>query len=413
MPADRDLVPVILGTGLGAYNLARSLHESFGVRSIALGRHALRETAHSRIVTVRARRDFDDEQVIVSVLRELADELTAARPGARLLLLPTIEHYTNVVLRHRAELDVSYLVPLPDAETAARVMNKTDFYATCEALGVPHPQSLVVDATAVDDPRLGEDLPFGYPVILKPSDTDVYPRLRFEGHQKVYLLDDAAALREVARRIYAAGYVGDLIVQEYLAGDESVMRVANSYSDRNGRVRFVSVGQVALSEYNPDLVGNNNAIVTVPGPDIADSVRTLLDGIGYHGFANVDVMLDRRTGLSKILEVNLRPGATAFYTMAAGGNLARCAADELALGRQVSPFATTAERLWLNVPYVVARLFAPASTRDILRRAARAGRVHTLRYGPDLSPRRRLDIARIDLRHTRDYVRYSRHRLNH
>lgn len=413
MPADRDFVPVILGTGLGAYNLARSLHEVFGVRSVALGRHALRETAHSRIVTVRTRRDFDDEQVILADLRALAQELAQSHPGAPLLLLPTIEHYTNVVLRHRDELDELYLVPLPDAATAARVMNKTDFYATCRALGVPHPESLVVDAAAVDDPHLGEDLPFGYPVILKPSDTDLYPRLRFEGHQKVYLLDDAAALREIARTIYAAGYVGELIIQEYLAGDESVMRVANSYSDRDGRVRFVSVGQVALSEYNPDLVGNNNAIVTVPGPDIADSVRTLLDGIGYHGFANVDVMLDRRTGLSKVLEVNLRPGATAFYTMAAGGNLARCAADELVRGHHVSPFTTTAERLWLNVPYAVARWFVPASTRATLRRAARAGRVHTLRYAPDLSLRRRLDIARIDLRHTLDYVKFSGHRLNH
>lgn len=413
MPADRDFVPVILGTGLGAYNLARSLHEAFGVRSVALGRHALRETAHSRIVTVRTRRDFDDDQVIVATLRELAAELAQTHPGAPLLLLPTIEHYTNVVLGHRAELDEHFLVPLPDADTAARVMNKTDFYATCEALGVPHPQSLVVGAAALEDPHFGEDLPFGYPVILKPSDTDLYPRLRFDGHQKVYLLDDPASLRAVAGTIYAAGYVGELIVQEYLAGDESVMRVANTYSDRDGRVRFVSVGQVALSEYNPDLVGNNNAIVTVPDTVIEESVRTLLDGIGYHGFANVDVMLDGRTGLWKVLEVNLRPGATAFYTMAAGGNLARGAADELVLGHTVSPFATTVERLWLNVPYPVARWFVPASTRGLLRRTARAGRVHTLRYGPDLSLRRRVDIARIDLRHTLDYVKYSRHRLNH
>ena len=69
MPAERDFVPVILGTGLGAYNLARSLHEAFGVRSIALGRYALRETAHSRIVEVRVRRDFDDEQIIVATPR--------------------------------------------------------------------------------------------------------------------------------------------------------------------------------------------------------------------------------------------------------------------------------------------------------------------------------------------------------
>ena len=128
-------------------------------------------------------------------------------------------------------------------------------------------------------------------------------------------------MREVAERIFAAGYDDDLIVQEYIEGDESVMRVANTYSDRNAQLTFVSVGQVVLADHDPSMVGNNNAILAVDDPDLAASLGTLLNAVGYTGSANFDVMHDRRDGVSKVLELNLRQGATSYYAMAAGGNI--------------------------------------------------------------------------------------------
>lgn len=401
-----DFVPVVLGTNLNTYNIARSLHDAYGVRTLALGRHPLRETAHSAIVDVRTYPDFDDPQRIVAVLKDLAAEL----PGRKRLLIANIEFYTNVLLEHRAELADDYIIPLVGTDLAERLMNKTDFARTCAELGVPHPETVVVTQDTLANPSLGEDLSFPYPVILKPADTDTYPRLRFEGKKKVYLVQDAAELRDVARRIYAAGYTDDLIVQEYLAGDESVMRVVNTYSDRHGRMRFLSAAQIVLSEYDPRLVGNYNAVVTMSDDRLTESIRHLLDGVGYVGAANLDVMYDRRTGTSKILEVNLRQGAASFYTMAAGGNLARCYVEDLVHERELPEQVTSAERLWVNVPYPVVRALVPAALRRRVKKARKHGTSHTLRYRPDSSLRRRLDVWRVDLRHTLDYVKFARTR---
>jgi len=403
-----EFVPVILGTGLNTYNVARSLHEAFGVRSLALGRFRLRETAHSRIVDVRAYPQFDESEFIVETLLQLAEELA----GRTLLLIANIEFYANVLLEHRGVLEEHYVIPLPDADLARRLMNKTDFYRTCAELGVPHPTTVVLTPDDAGSPGLGSDLPFGYPAILKPSDTDVYPRIRFEGKQKVYLVQDATELRVIVDRIWAAGYPGDLILQEYIPGDERVMRVANTYSDRHGRMRFLSIGQVVLTEYDPKAVGNNNAILTIDDPELGASIRHLLDAVGYVGPANFDVMHDTRDGVSKILELNLRQGATSYYTMAAGGNLARCYVEDRVDGTEVPAVTTTDERLWINVPYPVVLAYAPAALRTRARAAARHGLTHTLRYRADVSPARLLDIARIDLRHTRDYLRYAKGRLN-
>lgn len=401
-----DFVPVILGTNVNAYNIARSLHEAFGVRSLALGRFALRETAHSKIIDVRAYRDFEDPDVIVATLQALAAEL----PGRKRLLIATIEFYTNVLIDRRAELEGDYVIPLVGAKLADRLMNKTDFYRTCAELGIPHPATLVVGPGTVPA-GFGSDLPFRYPVIVKPSNTDTYPRIRFEGKQKIYLVDDAAQLRSVVDRVFAAGYTDDLIVQEYIAGDETVMRVANTYSDSHGTMRFLSMGQVALTEYDPKLIGNNNAIITMADATVATQIRQFLDSVGYVGTANFDIMYDRRDGTNKILEMNLRQGATSYYTMAAGGNITRCYVDDFVYGHELPVTMTTAERLWVNVPYLVLLWFAPRALRPRIRAAARrGGTTHTLRYRPDRSLARRVDIARVQLRHTLDYVKYAKNR---
>ncbi|RNI24357.1 hypothetical protein [Flexivirga caeni] len=396
-----DFVPVIIGSGLNAYNIARSLHESFAVNSLAVGRFPLRETAHSKILQVRTVRDLDEPAGVVRTLAEVAAEF----PDRRLLLFPTIEFYTGVVLEHRDELDDRYVVPLLSKQLADRLMNKTDFYRTCEELGVPHPATRIVSPG--DDTSVLDDLPFGYPAILKPADTDTYPRLSFEGKQKVYLVQGREEMWSIAQRIFAAGYDSDLIVQEYLSGDESVMQVANSYSDHSGTARVISAGQVVLTEYNPSLIGNNNAILSINDDELTASVRRFLDGVGYVGLANFDVMVDRRTGESKLLEVNLRPGATGYYAMAGGLNLIATAVRDLVYDRREEFTSEQRERLWVNVPYPVVLRYAPRSLRHRARAAAKHGVVHTLDYRPDRSRERRLDIARVDARHTIDYLKFA------
>ncbi|GAA2248682.1 carboxylate--amine ligase [Rarobacter faecitabidus] len=399
-----DFVPVILGTNLNAYNQARSLHEAFGVRSLALGRAALRETAHSKIVEVRAYREFDDPEFIVETLQEIAREFA----GRKLLLYPDIEYYATVVLENRDRL-ADFLIPLVSSELADQIMTKTDFYATCERLGVPHPRSVIVAPEDAQE-RLGGDLPFSFPVVVKPSNTDTYPRLQFAGKQKIYVVKDRRELESVVSRIFAAGYEDEIVVQEFIAGDESVMQVANTYSDASGRLRFVSVGQVALTEYDPALIGNNNAIISTADEALTESLQTLLDGLGYVGYANFDIMFDRRDGTSQLLEINLRQGATSFYTMAGKGNITRCAVDDLVYGKQLPWTVVGIERLWINLPLIIALIFIPKSMRGAALRALRRPAVHTLRYRRDFSPRRAIEVARIDLRQTLAYFKYFRTR---
>ncbi len=399
-----EFVPILLGTSLNTYSIARTFHETYGVRSLALGRYPLRETAASAIVGVRCYPDFDQPEAVVRVLKEVAQEF----PGRTLILLANIEYYTGVVLAHRTELEPLFAIPMIDATTAAQLMNKTDFYRTCARLGVPHPRTVELSNAELQDDAWGEDLPFAYPVVLKPSNTDTYAQMAFEGKKKVFIVGDALELRETAHRIYNAGYDDLLVVQEYLKGDESVMRVVNTYSDRSGRMKLLSAGQIVLSEYNPKMVGNYNAVVSISDDALTASIRTFLDSLGYVGPANFDVMYDVATGESKLLEVNLRQGAASHYVMAAGANFARCYVEDLVNAAPLDEQLPTATRLWVNAPYPVVRWFAPRSVRAHLKRARGHGITHTLKYEGDSSLKRRINVWRIDVRHTLDYIKFAK-----
>ena len=52
MSQNPDFIPVLLGSDVNVYGMARSFHEAFGIPSVAIGKGRLTATADSKIVTV-------------------------------------------------------------------------------------------------------------------------------------------------------------------------------------------------------------------------------------------------------------------------------------------------------------------------------------------------------------------------
>ena len=71
------------------------------------------------------------------------------------------------------------------------------------------------------------------PVFLKPSDGIKYWQAGFITEESGWLI--TAELKEVIDRIYEAGYDDRLILQDFVPGDDSNLRVMICYSGRDRR----------------------------------------------------------------------------------------------------------------------------------------------------------------------------------
>ncbi|GHH79189.1 carboxylate--amine ligase [Promicromonospora soli] len=385
--------PVILGGDAGAYSLARAFHEGYGVTSTVVSIRPTPNVAHSNIIQNVVEPRLDDPAVMVELVRRIA----ATAPGP-VIAVTCVDWYVRALAEHRARLEDVAVVPYPSVGLLDRVMDKQRFSELCHELGVPHPRTEVRDG--------GEpvgDLDLRFPVIAKPGDNTAWHQVSFPGKAKVHLVRDRAELAALLKAAGDAGYRRPMIVQEYVPGDDSQMRIMTTYSDLEGTVRMAWGGRVLLEEHTPGTLGNPAAILTGSLPQVEADARRLVEHLGWTGFANFDVKVDPRTGVGHFFELNPRTGRSNYYLTASGLNpAAYWMADHLT--GHWPHHAEPLEVLYRIVPgFLLDKYVHDESVRAAVRRAPV---VHPLKYRRDLSPRRDAWVRLAELNQVRKFSQH-------
>ncbi len=316
----QTIVPVLLGADLNCYNIARAFHMKYGVKSYAFARYAISATKYSRIVHFTCVPDIDTDSVMLDTLHRFAD----AHIGDRMVLFGCTDDYVAMIIRNREELS-DFVIPYPPKEMLTTVSKKAEFYEMCDKFGIPHPDTVVITEKTTADALSPEKLGFSYPIIVKPSSSVDYWKHSFDGMKKVYTADSPERAAEILNEIYSSGYPEKIILQEFIAGGDSQMRVFTCFSDEHGKVRAMCLGHTMLEEHTPKGLGNHAAIVTEPVSSlpIADKIKNMLEALGYTGFSNFDIKLREGTKDDfRVFEINLRQGRSNFYLTSAGLNVA-------------------------------------------------------------------------------------------
>lgn len=316
----QTIVPVLLGADLNCYNIARAFHMKYGVKSYAFARYAISATKYSRIVHFTCVPDIDTDSVMLDTLHRFAD----AHIGDRMVLFGCTDDYVAMIIRNREELS-DFVIPYPPEEMLTTVSKKAEFYEMCDKFGIPHPDTVVLTDKTTADALSPEKLGFSYPIIVKPSSSVDYWKHSFDGMKKVYTADSPERAAEIVNEIYSSGYPEKIILQEFIAGGDSQMRVFTCFSDEHGKVRAMCLGHTMLEEHTPKGLGNHAAIVTEPVSSlpIADKIKNMLEALGYTGFSNFDIKLREGTKDDfRVFEINLRQGRSNFYLTSAGLNVA-------------------------------------------------------------------------------------------
>lgn len=355
------LVPVVLGGDILAYSYARCFHEAYGVKTMVVSGVDVKFTSSSRFTDYRVDPAMGEgDEAIAAMLRRLGAELAGA--GKVAILLGSADWHVRTISKHKAELEQWFVVPYNDFDLLDELTQKGRFYETCEELGMAYPATRLFDCSNADADLDVEG--FTFPLIAKPSNSARYDTMSFEGKEKIYTVKDPADLRRVFSLLHDAGYDKELVVQDFIPGDDDAIRSLTTYSVEGGRVAAVSGGQVVLQDHSPARIGNPSCILLERSEQLIEDAKKFCEHVGYRGFANFDAKYDPRDGSYRFFEVNTRPGRNSFYMTVGGVNFVVPLVEEFVLGRPVEKRVACDEGMFSVVPrQVVSRTVSDAVMR--------------------------------------------------
>lgn len=357
---NNDFLPVLLGSDINVYGMARSFHEAYGINSVAVGKGILSVCTNSKIVKVECVEPrLEEDDIFVKTLLDFAKRY----PNIKKLLVPCGDNYIKMLVRNQDKLKGTYLFECIDNELLMRLSIKESFYEVCTENGFLFPET----TTCSFEDYKTVKLTFDFPVIIKPSNSVAYWNCKFPHKKKVFLAQDKAEYDAILDAIYGSSYKDKLIIQDYIPGDDSNMRVMNCFCGKDKKVKLVALGNAVLEEHSPEGIGSYGAIINSTDYELSETMVKFLESIGYVGFANFDMKYDSRDGKYKLFEMNLRQGRSSFFVTAAGYNIAKYLADDIVYNKKMDLTIATNKVLYTIIPKSV--IYKYTKNEEVLKEA--------------------------------------------
>ncbi len=397
---EKSFIPLLFAGDINVYSVARAFHEAYGVKCYVYGKYSTGPCFDSKIIHYTANEKADEQETFLRLVNDFAKR----HAEKKILLLGCGDSYVQLASENKKRFAENVIAPYIEIALMNDLIHKEKFYEMCERTGVDYPN------TFVHHPQDGMnfELPFEAPYIVKPSNGIEYWRHSFATQKKVYKAENHEELLEILRDVYGAGYTDSMIIQDFIPGDDTYMRVLTNYSDRHGKVKMMCLGHVLLEEHTPHGLGNHAVIITEHNESLENKLRTLLEEMQYIGFSNFDIKYDQRDGKYKVFEINTRQGRSNYYVTGAGENIAKLVTEDCVFEQNLEFHAVTKESLWWVVPKQVAYTYIkPQEYKDKMKQLLKSGKaVNPLFYGPDQGFKRKLKLYKNLLGHHFKYKKY-------
>ncbi|CAM3212458.1 carboxylate--amine ligase [Filibacter tadaridae] len=397
---NHPFIPIIVGTDMNAYNMAISFHEEYGIKPVLVGKEPLSFTSLSSIIkSIELNPKLPEKETFVSFLKKVAEKY--AEPKKKMLLIGTNDLYVRMIIENAEALRGHFVFNYLDEPLMNDVLVKSNFYKLCAEHGIEAPATYYYSCLS-DKPFTDEVL---FPVIVKPSNGVQYYLNPFDGMQKVYKVDSYDEIEKVIHTIKASGYKEELIIQDYIPGDDTYMWDSVFYMNTHGQAELATFAQVVLQEHTVTAIGNYTALITRYNEEMMMKLKGFLEALDYVGYANFDLKYDERDGKFKVFEVNIRQGRSSYYITACGHNMAKYLVDDLIYGQQKPLTLLNENYLFTVVPKIVLKKFVTDSgvQKDVraLLKAKKYG--NPLFYKQDRHFKRKLYLLLRQINYYRKY----------
>lgn len=317
-------LPIIIGTDLNAYTMASSFYDRYGIKPVLVGKLRMFFTMDSSIIeTIHYDKQLTDPDRFRDTLRIIAENY--GERYENLILIGTNDIYINMMIDNHDFLAQYYKFNIPTVELRDTLFYKKSFYEYCEKNGIDTPNTIFYDCSNPTEVSVD----FQFPVVVKPSDVVAYQLAGLSSVNKLHFVNNEAELKAVVNEIVDGGYRSDLIIQEFIPGDDSHMWDSVYYGNQKGEAQLITLAQVLLQERKSHLVGAYTALMTRYNEELMHKLADFLEQANYTGFANFDIKYDYRDDKFKVFEVNIRQGRSSSYICYNHHHLAEYIVDDL------------------------------------------------------------------------------------
>jgi predicted ATP-grasp superfamily ATP-dependent carboligase len=244
----------------------------------------------------------------------------------------------SLVEAHRELLGARFSLALNEPEVAAALLDKEGFEQFAHRHGLPVPRTL----------DLSTARGWEAPLLVKPK-----RKMKWE-HSRVHvhLFGRAGKARVFANgRAFAGDALAqqlaeELIIQEYVPGDDRQIWSFHGYADGRGEVLAWFIGR-KLRTF-PAHTGESTYLELARDPRLAQLGRAVAARVPLKGVFKMDFKKDALTGEWRLLEINARCNLWHYLAARNGLNLMKVAYDHLLHGaRPCEPLAYRTRYRWL------------------------------------------------------------------
>ena len=408
----KDQIKVlIIGTDINSYYMSRCYHELTGKKADIIGKEPMAFTSLSKIINnIQIENNLWDKKVFVNTLINYAKK---NKGKDKILLIGTNDNYVKLIAENKKELEEYFVFNYPDIQIINQLLMKEKFYENYKNMGLDMPKTMLYHCNQNDNIQKIKEKFKEYPIIIKPSDGVEYHKLDIV-LDKVYKVYSETELETVIKKIEQAGYNKNLIIQEFIPGDDSALFDSIFYVGKNKKAQLATFAQIGLQEHTPTGIGN--CTVLVNGFDehgyqeeFVYKLKDFLEKIGYQGFAEFDMKYDARDGKYKVLEINPRQSRSGYYVAACGYNLVEYLIDDLFFNKEKKFEIIKNEIVLSFVPFKIIKKYISNKKlkEEIIKLKKQKKIVNPLKYNKDRPFKRIKYLFLRDRNYLKKYKKYT------
>lgn len=392
-------LPIIIGSDPNCYSAARSIHEAYGKKVQLLTTTVFLPFYRTKIADIQLapyakNGEIYYQDVFVEALNKLYWQHAQDQPDLQVLLYVPHEIYLQNIVELQDRLDFDPIIPYPDQELSKALLFKENFYAKMDQLGIPYPQTQMVDASNY------QQVDIQHKVVIKADDNNTY-KTAFDHMDKVFYADTTAEAHDILGELFKS-YHGQMVIQQYIPGGEGSEYSISGYRASDGQLSMAQ-GRSILTDSRPQFIGNHVVICDSDRGDIYELSRQAIEGMDYYGFFNLDFKLDSQTGQPYVLEINPRLARSFYYSNLGGVNLLELAIEDLVFNRPQTQHQDQAFNWVVAGKKACGKHISPDLQDEYYRKDRLANTGHSILYEKDDDWLRRLRLTKFIWQENRTY----------